>query len=125
MSILICDDNEDLIRALTVLLRKDYNILTARSATECRSTFRNALNQGGEIRLLILDYQLRDAPAQDVAAEVRGKSPKTTILLITGYEFDEPGVSKMFDCGLADYRLKKPFALGDLKKNVSEILTRI
>jgi response regulator RpfG family c-di-GMP phosphodiesterase len=123
-TILICDDNQDFVRALVILLRSQYSIFTAGLAAQCISTFHNALSKGSKITLVILDYQLKDSAAETVAREIKNISPETVILLVTGYELDEPGVSRMIEEKLADFRLRKPISLEALKSNISEILAK-
>lgn len=120
--ILVCDDQEDILRVLKLVLRKDYEVLTTSSCKECLEKYHSSLSNGKKVDLLVLDYKMSDGTAQDVAMEVKQRSPFTKVLLITAFELDDRVVSELLCAKLVNFYLKKPFTLKKLKEHVVQIL---
>ena len=96
--------------------------MTAKSGKECLSIYSQELDRNRKIDLVMLDYKLGDISSEEVATKIKEHDNGTRILLITGYELDDDGVSKLVKSKLVDFELKKPFGLEELKKKITEIL---
>jgi len=101
MSILLVDDDEDLVHILRAVLRDaGYSVETA-------ATGMQALNKVKRTRfnLVILDIMLPDILGDEVAKKLRRVDNKMSIILITGYPAFLDRINKQ-DLGIDDVLLK-------------------
>ncbi|MGI0090987.1 MAG: response regulator [Nitrososphaerales archaeon] len=122
-TIIVCDDQQDILRACSLFLRRKYNLLTARSGEECLAVYFDQMTKGTKVHVLLLDYQLGDMTAEDVARKIKESSWGTKIILITAYELNDLVMSKPFQENLIDSQLKKPFGLAELDRKILQMLS--
>lgn len=113
-SILIIDDDRNVIRALSLVLRKDFNVLATASAKE-----------GLEIAkehhpfLAIVDFKMPEASGIEVLKELKRVDPEIKVMIMTAY--GEIGVViEAFKQGAVDF-LTKPFDNRTLIENVRKL----
>lgn len=117
--ILIVDDIEDYLRSLENALRGDFEIVKAISLNEAREKMRK------EIRLALVDIRLKEDDPQNrdglVFLEwVKMNFPETKVIIMSAYrEFDL--AVEALNLG-AEYFLKKPINLTELKGTIKTIL---
>ena len=70
-TIIVCDDEPDILSAYQLALKNRYNTITAKSGNECIRKYEEALKEGLTIHAIILDYRLGDMLGDDVARKVR------------------------------------------------------
>jgi DNA-binding NtrC family response regulator len=101
--VLLMEDEMSLAKGLAMVMREEgYDV-------DLANTGRGALEkfQKSDFDLLVADLRLPDIDGMDVVEQVRGKKPKTNVVIITGY----PSVSSAVQAvkmGVSDY-LRKPF----------------
>jgi response regulator RpfG family c-di-GMP phosphodiesterase len=125
-TVLICDDNEDILFVTSTALKRRYDVLTAKSGNDCIKLFNEANSGEKRIDIVLLDFKLGDMTGDNVARTIREMTPLglvTKVVLITAFELDEGEVSKMKEERLIDVMLKKPFSLSDLQKTISETVS--
>ncbi|HZW55363.1 MAG TPA: response regulator [Nitrososphaerales archaeon] len=126
-TVLICDDQEDILYVTAAFLKRKYNVLTAKSGAECIELVNDRTkNKGSAIDVILLDYKLRDMTGEEVARRIRGEIQNrkaVRILLITAYELDSAVLSKIHEENLIDAELKKPFGLSDLERKMTELVS--
>jgi DNA-binding NtrC family response regulator len=112
--ILVVDDDEDLRKVLTTILRRQGFIVNA------VETGREAIEQiaNGGYRIALIDIRLQDMNGLDVICETQKLKPEVTKIVITGYPSEEDK-SKAKQCGASTY-LVKPVRAGELVKIVKE-----
>lgn len=112
--ILVVDDDGDLRRVLTTILRRQGFIV---SAVE---TGREAIEHiaSGEYKIALIDVRLQDMNGLDVICETHKLKPEVTKIVITGYPSEEDK-SKAKQCGASMY-LVKPVRAEELVKIVKE-----
>jgi len=110
--ILVVDDEPDMCWALENILNSEgYQITTATSGKE-------ALELVGEtgFEVVFIDVKLSDLDGLELAALIRQRSPRTSIVLISGYYYQEDrdineGLEKHHFVGF----ISKPFDLEEIR----------
>jgi two-component system, OmpR family, KDP operon response regulator KdpE len=105
--ILVVDDDETLLRTLTLNLRaRDHSVWTAATGSEGLATIRSAT-----LDVVILDLGLPDISGLDVLRELRGWSAVPVIVLSARHGSDDKVAA--LDLGADDY-ITKPFGIDEL-----------
>jgi CheY-like chemotaxis protein len=120
-TILVCDDETDLLLMFRIYLESQYNVLTVDSGTSCIDTILEHKNKNEEIDLLLLDYKLGDISGDIVARKVK-EIDDIKILLITAFELDNQIVSELKQEGLIEDVVKKPVQLEQLSQKIKETI---
>jgi DNA-binding NtrC family response regulator len=79
-TVLCVDDEQFVVASLARLLRHDYNVLTATSGEEAL-----ALVQRHKVDVLVSDQRMPGMKGVDLLRRVKGTSPATMRILLTGY----------------------------------------
>lgn len=122
-TILVCDDETDLLLMFRIYLESQYKVLTVDSGTSCIDTILEHKNKNEEIDLLLLDYKLGDISGDIVARKVK-EIDDIKILLITAFELDNQIVSELKQEGLIEDVVKKPVQLEQLSQKIKETVAR-
>jgi DNA-binding NtrC family response regulator len=120
-TIMICDDEEELLSLFESVLKRSYNVVTASSGKECIEKYKQNQSRGESIDLLILDYWLGDTFGDKVAKSIK-KMDGTKILLITAYEIEDSLIRHLKDEGFVIGILKKPFSIRSLMDLIVQVL---
>ena len=120
-TILVCDDETDLLLMFRIYLESHYKVLTVDSGTSCIDTILEHKNKNEEIDLLLLDYKLGDISGDIVARKVK-EIDDIKILLITAFELDNQIVSELKQEGLIEDVVKKPVQLEQLSQKIKETI---
>ncbi len=112
LNVLLVDDEEEFVLAASkALSRRGFNLFTALSGDEGRSTFRAQI-----IDVAILDVRLPDADGHDLFYEFKSWRPETQFIILTGHG----DLKKAFDMGsqgVFDY-ISKPCDLDVLAERI-------
>ena len=54
-TVVICDDEQDLLQVFELALESEYNVILASSGKECIDRFLEEKNQGNKVHLILLD----------------------------------------------------------------------
>ncbi len=122
-TIMICDDEPDVLRAYQIALKMLYNVVTAKSGGECIQKYQEVLRTGNKVHAIVLDYRLGDMSGDDVARKVRALGG-TKVILISAYEIENPFVEDLKREGSIAIFLKKPFRLSTLISTIEFIISR-
>ena len=120
-TILVCDDETDLLLMFRIYLESQYNVLTVDSGQSCIATILDHKNKNEEIDLLLLDYKLGDISGDIVARKVK-EIDDIKILMITAFELDIQIVSELIQKGLIVDVVKKPIQLEQLSQKIKETI---
>jgi CheY-like chemotaxis protein len=120
-TILVCDDETDLLLMFRIYLESQYKVLTVDSGQACIDTILDHKNKNEEIDLLLLDYKLGDISGDIVARKVK-EIDDIKILLITAFELDIQIVSELIQKGLIEDVVKKPIQLEQLSQKIKETI---
>jgi response regulator RpfG family c-di-GMP phosphodiesterase len=120
-TILVCDDETDLLLMFRIYLESQYKVLTVDSGQACIDTILDLKNNNEGIDLLLLDYKLGDISGDIVARKVK-EIDDIKILLITAFELDNQIVSELIQQGLIVDVVKKPVQLEQLSHKIKETM---
>lgn len=116
-TILIIDDNENMVRALTLYLSKvGYKVISALSGIEGIKSFHQH-----QPDLVILDIMMPDLDGWEVCRRIRDVS-NVPIIMLTA-KGQEPDKIKGLRMGADDY-VVKPFSMRELEARVGAVLRR-
>jgi CheY-like chemotaxis protein len=116
-TVMICEDNPDLLSLLQKTLGSKYTIISVDSGIECLSRYIDEKAKGNQVDVLLIDYQLKDLPGDIVATTIReisGRRRATNTILISTSEIDKEMVEelKRKDCIMED--IEKPISTDSL-----------
>jgi CheY-like chemotaxis protein len=118
-TVLICDDESDLLLMFAVGLQASYNVLTAKSGEECIKIYLDAKRSGRKIDLILLDYKLGDTTGYHVAHKIKELND-VKIIMITAYEVNYDITRKLEDNELVVDIVQKPIAIDSLIAKVAQ-----
>jgi two-component system, NtrC family, response regulator HydG len=115
-NILIVDDNEDICRILSDVLRaEDYTVGVAHDGASALNELRKKTYD-----LMVLDYRLFDMTGLEVLKKLKGTTLSLSTIMISAYGSDAVKV-KARTLGVYDF-LDKPFDVDTLLKVVKKAL---
>ena len=118
---MICEDNSDLLSFLQKALGSNYSIIAVDSGIECLSRYIDEKAKGNQVKVLLVDYQLKDLPGDIVATTIReisGRRRVTNTILIVTNETDKERVEelKRKDCIMGD--IERPISTDSLLNTI-------
>ena len=112
-TVMICDDEQDLLQVFELALESKYNVILASSGEDCIDRFLEEKNRGNKIHLILLDFRLGDMFGDSVARTIKQYNG-TKIILISAYDLDSALVKELEENNhIANY-IKKPIQIDDL-----------
>jgi DNA-binding response OmpR family regulator len=121
-SILVCDDESDLLLMFRIHLESQYNVSTVVTGKECIDRISELKKKNEMIDLVLLDYKLGDITGENVARKIRETEKNIKILMITAFELDDHIVKNMIQNRYIDDIINKPIQLEELSKKIAEHL---
>jgi DNA-binding response OmpR family regulator len=121
-SILVCDDESDLLLMFQIHLESQYNVSTVVTGKECIDRVSELKKKNEMIDLVLLDYKLGDITGENVARKIRETEKNIKILMITAFELDDHIVKNMIQNRFIDDIINKPIQLEELSKKIEEHL---
>lgn len=118
-TILVCDDETDLLLMFRIHLESRYNVLTVDSGKACIDKLIDRKNKNEKVDLLLLDYKLGDISGDVVARKVKDIE-NTKILLITAFELDDKVIQDLVQNKYVVEVIKKPILLEQLSQKIEE-----
>jgi CheY-like chemotaxis protein len=118
---MICEDNPDLLSFFQKALGSNYSIIAVDSGIECLSRYIDEKAKGNQVKVLLVDYQLKDLPGDIVATTIReisGRRRATNTILIVTNETDKERVEelKRKDCIMGD--IERPISTDSLLNTI-------
>jgi putative nucleotidyltransferase with HDIG domain len=115
--ILVVDDELGPREALRMILRDDYEVVTAGNGNQALDYLDST-----EFDLVILDIRMPDISGIDLLAKVKKKAPETEVVMITAYASVDTATNALRN-GALDY-LIKPFEISAVREVVEKGLSR-
>jgi putative nucleotidyltransferase with HDIG domain len=115
--ILVVDDELGPREALRMILRDEYEVVTADNGKQALDYL-----DVSEFDLVILDIRMPDINGIELLAEVKKKAPETEVVMITAYASVDTATNALRN-GALDY-LIKPFDCSSVKEVVEKGLSR-
>ena len=120
-TIMICDNEPDVLLSFELTLKSKYGIIMANSGEECIEKYIEEINRGNKIDLLLLDYKLGDIMGDTVARKIKEYSG-TKIILNSAYNIADVIVKELENGNYISKYLQKPFETNRLTDLVGEIV---
>jgi CheY-like chemotaxis protein len=112
-TVMICDDERDLLLMFAIELETKYNVMTAASGEECIQKYVDERHKGRKIDLILLDYRLGDIMGDTVARKIKELND-VKIILISAYDLDQQLICNLKENEYVVEVLKKPFTIESL-----------
>jgi response regulator RpfG family c-di-GMP phosphodiesterase len=113
-TLLVVDDETDVCDSVYDLLRREFNVLKARSAAEGIQ-----LMQEQEVHLIMTDQRMPQITGVELLSKIRQRHPKAVRMLFTGYA-DLEAVIAAINQGHVFQFIKKPWRPAELEAAVHE-----
>jgi DNA-binding NtrC family response regulator len=113
-TLLVVDDEKDVGDSVHALLRREFNVLTARSAEEGLKLMRE-----NEVHIIMTDQRMPKVTGVELLRSIRAGHPQAIRMLFTGYA-DIDSVIAAINQGHVFAFLKKPWQPNDLENAVRE-----
>lgn len=114
-SLLIVDDEQEVLNSLSIALEDEYNVLTASSGMEGLSVL-----AANAVSLILLDLQMPEMTGLEFLERIRDMEDNTPVLIMTGNSTHE-WAKRCADLGVQGY-LEKPVDIGVLLERVRKHL---
>ena len=118
-TVMICDDEKDILLAFAIELQTKYNVLIAESGEQCIKKYLDAKRSGRKIDLILLDYKLGDTTGDYIAHKIKELND-VKIILITAYEVNDDIAKQLEDNKLVVDIVQKPIAIDSLMAKVAQ-----
>lgn len=115
-TILVCDDEESLRKAIRLVLEPDYQLLLAADGEEALKLFKQQ-----PVDVVLLDIKLPRINGLEVLKELMAHQPPPRVIMLTAYESAELAQRAVKE-GALDY-VAKPFERQALRKAVERALS--
>jgi DNA-binding NtrC family response regulator len=113
-TLLVVDDEPDVCDSVHDLLRREFNVLKARSAEEGLKLMRD-----NEVHIIMTDQRMPKVTGVELLKSIRAGHPQAIRMLFTGYA-DMDSVIAAINQGHIFKFLKKPWQPDELEQNVRE-----
>jgi len=118
-TVMICDDEKDILLAFAIELQTKYNVLIAESGEQCIKKYLDAKRSGRKIDLILLDYKLGDTTGDYIAHKIKELND-VKIIMITAYEVNDDIAKQLEDNKLVVDIVQKPIAIDSLMAKVAQ-----
>jgi CheY-like chemotaxis protein len=118
-TVLVYDDEKDLLFMFTIALQEGYDVLTAKSGEECIKKYLDAKRSGRKIDLILLDYKLGDTTGYHVAHKIKELND-VKIIMITAYHVDHDITRELEDNELVVDIVQKPVDIDLLTSKITQ-----
>lgn len=112
--VLCVDDEPSILRALSWLLQKEFEVITADNGREALD-----LAAASEFDVVLSDQRMPGMSGVDFLREMRSLSPRTTRILLTGYSDLQAVLRSVNESEIFRY-ITKPWNVGELPKVVAQ-----
>jgi len=120
-TVMICDDERDLLELFGKALQKKYNIILVGSGEDCIEKFIDEKSRGNKIHLILLDYRLGGIFGDSVARKIKEYNG-TKIILISAYDLDGELVKDLEENKYIAKYVEKPIHLTNLIELVADLI---
>jgi response regulator RpfG family c-di-GMP phosphodiesterase len=120
-TIMVCDDEPDLLQLFGMVLKSKYNVILVSSGEDCIDKFVEEKTQGNKVHLILLDYRLGDMLGDSVAKKIKAYNG-TKIILISAYDLTNVVVKELEENKYIVKYIKKPIQVADLIEIVASTI---
>ena len=120
-TIMVCDDEPDVLLSFELILESKYNLIPVSSGEKCIEKYMEEINRGNKIHLVLLDYKLRDVGGDSVARRIKEYS-ETKVILISAYNIDDELIKELQNGNYISKYILKPIDSERLTILIDEIV---
>ena len=120
-TVMICDDDADLLNLFGQALEYKYNVIQVGSGEACIAKFIEEKNRGNKIHLIMLGYRLGDMFGDSVARKIKEYNG-VKIILISAFELDHALIKELQENNYISICIEKPVHLTDLVDVVTDTI---
>ena len=120
-TMMICDDNPDMLLLSGLVLESRYNLIMVDSGEECIDKYIKETTRGNKISLILLDYELGGMSGDSVARKIK-ECNKTKIILNSAYNVDDVLIRDIENGNYISRYIQKPFDTDRLTDLVAEMV---
>jgi response regulator RpfG family c-di-GMP phosphodiesterase len=120
-TLLICDDEPDLLELYAAMLSDDYKIVKASSGEECIRKYIEMKEKMGDITVILLDFRIGEVTGDKVARDII-EIIGAKIILISAYEIDNDLIQRLKDERVIVEFVSKPITLDTLKRIIAKTI---
>ena len=121
-TVMICDDERDLLELFGLALKIKYNVILVSSGEDCINKYIDEKNQGNKIHLILLDYRLGGMFGDSVARKIKEYNG-TKIILISAYDLDDSLVKDLEENKYIAKYIEKPIFINSLTELVADTIS--
>src|SRR5215510_4379142 len=120
-TVMICDDEQDILVTFASILEMDYSVVTTSSGNQCMKTFIQRKQDGQRIHLLLVDFKLGDMTGDELARKIKILNG-TKIVLISAYNIDDDVINALKKDNVIVEFLKKPVSFQTLREAIGRVI---
>ena len=120
-TVMICDDETDLLFLFKSALEPTYHVLAVESGKDCIEKFIEEKHKGKKVDVLLLDYKLGDMLGDIVACKIHELNGVKT-LLISAYELEQALIGHLMERRCIIGVMRKPIRVSAMIKEVEKAL---
>ena len=120
-TLLICDDEPDLLELYASMLSEDYKIMKASSGDECIRKYIEMKEKMEDITVILLDFRIGEMTGDMVARDIK-EINGAKIILISAYEIDQDLIQRLKDERVIVEFVSKPITLDNLKRIIAKTI---
>jgi response regulator RpfG family c-di-GMP phosphodiesterase len=121
-TLLICDDQPDLLELYAAMLSEDYKIIKAFSGYECIRKYIEMKEKMEDVTVILLDFRIGEMTGDKVARDIK-EINGAKIILISAYEIDRDLIQRLKDEGVIIEFVPKPITLDTLKRIIAKTIS--
>ena len=122
-TLLICDDEPDLLELYAAMLSDDYKIVKASSGEECIRKYIEMKEKMDDITVILLDFRIGEVTGDKVARDIK-EINGAKIILISAYEIDHDLIQRLKDERVIVEFVSKPISLDTLKRIIAKTILK-
>jgi CheY-like chemotaxis protein len=120
-TVMICDDEVDLLYLFKSVLEPTYHVIAVESGRDCIEKFVEEKHSGKKVDVLILDYKLGDMLGDIVACRIHELNGVKTFL-ISAYELEHSVINHLMERRCIVGVMRKPIRVSAMIKEVEKAL---
>jgi CheY-like chemotaxis protein len=120
-TVMICDDEADLLYLFRFALEPAYDVLAAESGKSCIEKFIEVKQKGTKVYVILLDYKLGDMQGDVVACKIHELNGIKTFL-ISAYELEQTLINNLIESRCIIDVMRKPIRIPAMIKEVEKVI---
>jgi response regulator RpfG family c-di-GMP phosphodiesterase len=122
-TLLICDDEPDLLELYAAMFSDDYKIMKASSGEECIRKYIETKEKMDNITVILLDFRIGEVTGDKVARDIK-EINDAKIILISAYEINHDLIQRLKDERVIVEFVSKPVSLDTLKRIIAKTIVK-